>query len=289
MNLELVKEQIKSEIKVDKAGKGTASIRATARLCDVSHTTLNKAFDGGNLNPGKLAGMLIQQGFNPETFLESGTPDLAVAVVVKYYAYSEYSGARCTEQARLVDLAFSGVGARSWMREIAGWRENRVIEISPQDKPTYVVAREIAEQVAWIESNISDKNISTTLIQHAMSSINPVLLPLPQQEQAPTTAKTKNGKKKPETETKPDYFLPTGNYQPLESFFINQCLPIAIEATKSAIGFEKFFSKHVRLMSVIGCDALIPWYKDCPAMRESLALVLLECGFDPDELLVKPW
>jgi hypothetical protein len=283
MNLELVKEQIKSEIKVDETGKGTASIRATARLCDVSHTTLNKAFDGGNLNPGKLAGMLIQQGFNPETFLESGVPDLAVAVVVKYYAYSEYSGARCTEQARLVDLAFSGVGARSWMREIAGWQPPSIS--IPQSSTNPILLASLEARQAYDALAAIDKGLAHMA---TLAIMQPVVgtLPLPQQEQAPPATKTKNGKKKPEPEPKPDYFLPTGNYQPLENFFINQRVPSEVQST---FDVQSQRSEHVKLMSVIGSNVLIPWYKDCSKMRESLALFLLERGFDPDELLIKPW
>jgi hypothetical protein len=62
-NLTLVLEQVKQEIHVDSEGKGKASIRAVARLVDVSDSSIWRAFQGAAQTPSKLAETLIEQGF----------------------------------------------------------------------------------------------------------------------------------------------------------------------------------------------------------------------------------
>jgi hypothetical protein len=121
-SLAQVVEQIKAEITVDSNGKGKASIRATARLAGVSDMALRKSFDvSANLKPGKLAKMLTEQGFDMRTFSDEGIPDIAVAFIVKYYAY--LAGERCTDLAKQVDMSFTGIGVRSWMQDVAGYRK----------------------------------------------------------------------------------------------------------------------------------------------------------------------
>lgn len=120
-SLEQIKADIKSEIKVNERGVGIATIRGTARLVNVHHSTLIKAFDSGVIKTNKLAQMLVQQSFDPVAFSQDGVPDLAVAIVAKYYAY--FAGARCTELAKLADLAFSGMGVRAWFQELVGWEK----------------------------------------------------------------------------------------------------------------------------------------------------------------------
>jgi hypothetical protein len=52
----------------DSEGKGFASIRATARLAGVQHSTLARQFQGVGQNGSKLARMLMGMGFSPSTF-----------------------------------------------------------------------------------------------------------------------------------------------------------------------------------------------------------------------------
>lgn len=137
ISLEQVKEDIKSEIKVNEKGIGSATIRGAARLVDVQHSTLVRAFDAGAINSNKLAQMLVQQGFNPVTFSSSGIPDLAVAIVAKYYAY--FAGARCTDLAKLADLAFSGIGVRAWFQELVGWQKPQKAEIIKTPSPSELI------------------------------------------------------------------------------------------------------------------------------------------------------
>lgn len=120
-SLDEFEKQIAREIKINADGKASASIRGTARLAGVSHTTLNDAFTPGSKNPSKLYRLLVQHKFKPETFSETGVPDIAVGLVVKYYAWM--NGERCTEQAKQTDLIFGSFGTRVWMQKITGWQE----------------------------------------------------------------------------------------------------------------------------------------------------------------------
>jgi hypothetical protein len=123
-NLALIIEQIKNEITVDPEGKGKASIRAVARLMDVDHVSLLNSFKSGEQNPSKLAEMLTEYGFDSGeqiSWSEAGIPDVAIAVIAKYYAYK--AGRYCKKQAELVDTVFTSIGVRVWMQKQVGWEK----------------------------------------------------------------------------------------------------------------------------------------------------------------------
>lgn len=141
-NLEVILEQIIDEIEVDAAGKGTASVRAVARLVAVQHSSILKALNGGALKPSKIAKMLMEQGFDAgalASWKTEGIPDIAIACFVYYYAYE--AGSNCTEQAKLVYKAFVAIGIRVWMQNIKGWSRQSVFTakaIAPtsEERPT---------------------------------------------------------------------------------------------------------------------------------------------------------
>jgi len=87
-------QQIEKEIKVNADGKGFASIRGTARLAGVAISTLLEHFSKDRKKPSKLGEILTQQGFEVRGFSETGVPDIAVASIIKYYAWM--NGERCT-------------------------------------------------------------------------------------------------------------------------------------------------------------------------------------------------
>ncbi|MBW4565940.1 MAG: hypothetical protein KME32_33640 [Mojavia pulchra JT2-VF2] len=123
-------EQIKQEIEVDASGRGKASMKATARLAGVSDKAIGKALESANLEPSKLAVMLMGQGFdaaNLNSWRTHGIPDIAIAIILDYYAYE--AGRYCTPQAKLICRAFKTIGVRAWMQDITGW------EKSPQEQP----------------------------------------------------------------------------------------------------------------------------------------------------------
>ncbi|MBE9036032.1 hypothetical protein [aff. Roholtiella sp. LEGE 12411] len=124
-------EQIREEIEVDASGKGKASMKATARLAQVSDKAIGKALESANLEPSKLAQILMQQGFNAanlDRWRTEGIPDIAIGIILHYYAYE--AGRYCTKQAKLVCQAFGTIGVRAWMQDALGWTK------TPQENPT---------------------------------------------------------------------------------------------------------------------------------------------------------
>ncbi|MEH2062175.1 MAG: hypothetical protein V7K50_07830 [Nostoc sp.] len=91
-------EQIKQKIEVDANGQAKASLRATARLAGVSDKAIGKVLESANLEPSKLAQMLMQQSFDAANLTDwrtSGIPDTAIAIILEYYAYE--AGRYCTK------------------------------------------------------------------------------------------------------------------------------------------------------------------------------------------------
>ncbi|MCC5618870.1 hypothetical protein LC605_28060 [Nostoc sp. CHAB 5836] len=115
-------EQISQEIEVDANGQAKASVRATARLAGVSAAAILKTLDSVNLEPSKLAQMLMESGFygvNLTEWRTAGIPDIAIAIILEYYAYD--AGRYCTLQARLVCRSFNTIGIRAWIQDKLGW------------------------------------------------------------------------------------------------------------------------------------------------------------------------
>jgi hypothetical protein len=111
-------------------GQAKASVRATARLAGVSAVAILKTLDSVNLEPSKLAQMLMESGFDAVNLTEwrtAGIPDIAMpaaggyanAIILEYYAYE--AGRYCTLQARLVCRSFNTIGIRAWIQDKLGW------------------------------------------------------------------------------------------------------------------------------------------------------------------------
>lgn len=136
-SLEQIIAQIQKEIRVNSEGKGFASIRATARLAGIDFSGLAQTLKTGvELEPSKIAKILIHQGFKGEelaSWAQTGIPDVAIAVIVEYYALD--AGRYCTETALLCLRAFTRIGIRAWMRDIKGWKqpETKQPELPPAD------------------------------------------------------------------------------------------------------------------------------------------------------------
>ncbi|MDZ8263698.1 hypothetical protein [Nostoc sp. ChiQUE01b] len=126
-------EQIKQEITVDASGQSKASMKATARLAGVSDKAIGKALESANLEPSKLAVMLMEHGFDAANLQEwrtNGIPDIAIAIILDYYGYE--AGRYCTKQAKLICRAFKTIGVRAWMQDITGWTNPAT---QPQEQP----------------------------------------------------------------------------------------------------------------------------------------------------------
>ncbi len=88
--LENIVEQIHQEIEIDDFGRGKASIRATSRLAGVDDKSLRAAFLSAEQSPSPLATKLIGHGFGSAeqiSWSSVGIPDLAVSIVLEYYAF----------------------------------------------------------------------------------------------------------------------------------------------------------------------------------------------------------
>jgi hypothetical protein len=147
MNIDYIVHQIRTEIKVDKEGKGVCSIRGAARLADVSESSIRRALEGAVLEPSKMATFLIGQGFEGavlEIFNQTGIPDMVVGAILEYYAFE--AGRYCNEQAKLVYRAFARIGIRAWMQDISGYQ--KPIE-QPLDIREFVIKQLPATPKKW--------------------------------------------------------------------------------------------------------------------------------------------
>jgi hypothetical protein len=153
LTLEQAIESVKSELTVKSDGVGYCSIRGAARLSGVDESSLREAFNhtlvacdsnlsdilsGAGKNLHKLTQTLIDRGFDVRGFSEKGIQDLALQQILKYYAYK--AGARCTEIAELCLDAFSAMGIRTWIQNIAGWKSEVEVRSKALEKADSAIA-----------------------------------------------------------------------------------------------------------------------------------------------------
>lgn len=175
-SLTLVLQQVKQEIHVDSEGKGKASIRAVARLVNVEHSSISRTLDSGVLKPNKLAESLIEQGFEGGVLAEwktNGIPDIAIASIAHYYAYE--AGRYCTSQAKLVCKAFTAIGIRAWMQQVAGWSSPKCSSASksPSLPPS---PQDIADLYELVLSKTNlDPNLIAGVKLNAIATLHPQL------------------------------------------------------------------------------------------------------------------
>lgn len=133
-NLDSTIQQIKDEIRVDADGKGTASMRGTARLAGVNEKSIRSTLKDAEQSPSKLAETLMELGYSPaglSLWRTEGIPDIAVGEILAYYAYD--AGRYCTEEAKLACKAFRAIGVRAWMQQVKGWEDPRTRRFTPED------------------------------------------------------------------------------------------------------------------------------------------------------------
>lgn len=173
-SLALVLEQVKQEIQIDAEGKGKASIRAVARLVDVEHSSILRMLDSGVLNPTKLAEVLAEQGFEGgvlSTWKTNGIPDIAIATIAHYYAYE--AGRYCTSQAKLVCKAFTAIGVRAWMQQVAGWSNSHTKPCSLPPSPQDIA--DLYELVLGNGKTNLDPNLIAGVKLNAIATLHPQL------------------------------------------------------------------------------------------------------------------
>jgi hypothetical protein len=121
MNQVTLSDDIKSEISIAFDGKCSLSLRATASLLGVTQPTLTVGLRVIGSSSSKLAQNLTEKGFDPDSFSESGVPDLALPVIAFYYAVQ--AGKRCTAQAKAVLEVFAAIGARTWLQQSKNYQQ----------------------------------------------------------------------------------------------------------------------------------------------------------------------
>lgn len=126
-NIEALKFQLASEVKVNADGQSVFSIRAVGRITGIDPSTLRYAFSTGGKTTSKLAETLMQYGFDSggiSAFGQTGVPDTAVAIITGYYA--NLAGERCTETAKRMSMVFMGIGVRAFAYEVTGYQKPTV-------------------------------------------------------------------------------------------------------------------------------------------------------------------
>lgn len=150
-------EAITKEIQIDEQGKATVSVRAAARIVGVKHPTLVRQFQGGTLESSKLAQKLIERGFEGGTlnaFSETGIPDIALSIIIQYYAMD--AGRYCTEQAKAIMSAFIAIGLRTWLQQQVEWHPPVNVETQLAD---------IKKSLTAIESQLTTKQFTLPEVQ----------------------------------------------------------------------------------------------------------------------------
>lgn len=126
MSLALI-EEIKSEFRINDLGQCTVSLRGAARIVGVNQSTLTRQFKGDDLEYSKMVEKLSGSGFEGDalaTFSKSGIPDIALALIIEYYAFE--AGRYCTEQALNVYRLFAMMGIRAWIQSKLGWKPPQI-------------------------------------------------------------------------------------------------------------------------------------------------------------------
>lgn len=163
-------EQIKEEITVDIDGRGKASIKATARLAGVSDKAIGKALESANLEPSKLALMLMEQEFdaaNLNYWRTNGIPDMAIAIILEYYAYE--AGRYCNKQARLVCRSFNTIGIRAWIQDKLGWTKPVTDNKTGMTEIQLLAA--LAKHLAEQEQHLLQQQQQQTEILHRLKAV----------------------------------------------------------------------------------------------------------------------
>jgi hypothetical protein len=93
----------------------------------VDDESIRKALASADQKPSKLAKFLIEQGFDSadqNEWRENGIPDVALALILEYYAYECQERYR-TKQAKLCCRVFRAIGIRTWVQQELNWNPDK--------------------------------------------------------------------------------------------------------------------------------------------------------------------
>lgn len=126
-SIEQVFHQFQDEFGIKPNGQVNSSIRGVARLASVDEKAIRHSLKEAEQKLTQLAKFLLSQEFQAAEltkWVEDGIPDVAVALILEYYAY-ECQPRYQKEQARLVCRAFRAIGFREWVKQQKGTDGNQ--------------------------------------------------------------------------------------------------------------------------------------------------------------------
>ena len=165
-NIQSILSKYNTEITVNQSGVVSFSIRAASRLLNVDATGLSRHFSV-DINPSKLAQTLTNKGFYPVDFSNKGIPDIAMALIIEYYAFD---AKKCTQEAKDLYRAFASIGIRSFFQQQLNWKSTQEDKLSEEDKLKMVES--------LLERKFKNKNVAAQLTLKACSIIVPEFTPL---------------------------------------------------------------------------------------------------------------
>jgi hypothetical protein len=163
-NLSTPIQQIKSEFQIDLDGRITVSIRGAARLAGIADSSLIRAFKGAAQKASKLSEFLAQNGFEgaaQKAWAKQGIPDVALALILEYYAYECQPRYR-TQLAKKCCRAFHAIGIRAWIHQEAGWQSKIALTTQMEARITEIVEERIS---------IATESLTTKIVEQVSSAL----------------------------------------------------------------------------------------------------------------------
>lgn len=157
---------IRSEITVDKEGKGSITKSGLCVLLNISRSLLTRSEFSK-----KLAEKLTPLGFERDRFFnEEYVPDILVSGVIEYYAFDAN---QISENARTLFRAFAAVGVRAWFQEVTGYEKPKPQTELERAKQAY----EYMGKMIAVMEYAADKPGQERINNFAVSPENDAVLP----------------------------------------------------------------------------------------------------------------
>ena len=157
---------IRSEISVDKEGKGSITRNGLCVLLGISRSN----FSVQQMSK-KLIERLTELGFGDvQQMFEKGIPDVAVECIISYYAMDAQ---RTSEKAKVLYRAFAAVGVRAWFQDVVGYEKPKPQTELERAKQAY----EYMGKMIAVMEYAADKPGQERINNFAVSSENGKVLP----------------------------------------------------------------------------------------------------------------
>ena len=137
---------IRSEISVDKTGKGSITKNGLCNLLGISRSTFRV-----DREPKKLAEMLATIGFTYDDILKNEViGDVLVSCIIEYYAFEANQK---SDRAKTLYRAFAAVGVRAWFQDVTGFDKPK----PASQYESFVQARDALNSYIAVMEYASDK------------------------------------------------------------------------------------------------------------------------------------